>query len=71
MAEIQAKHEARLNDHEEVLLDPEEEHRKLLRAQALIADAQQRTEHARAEATEKLNGLIAVVDDFIRRQPKQ
>jgi hypothetical protein len=34
-------------------------------------DAQQRTEHARAEATEKLNGLVAVVDDFIRRQPKQ
>lgn len=78
MAEIEAKHEARMNEHEEALLDHEEEHRRLLRAQVLIADelretsvAQRRTEQNLAEATEKLNGLIGVVDDFIRRQPKQ
>jgi glycyl-tRNA synthetase beta subunit len=71
MAEIQAKHESRLNDHEEALLDHEEEHRRLLRAQVLIADELRETAAAQRETTEKLNGLIAVVDDFIRRQPKQ
>lgn len=78
MQELEAKHAARLNDHEETLLDHEEEHRRLLRAQVLIADdlretaaAQRKTEQQLAETTEKLNGLIAVVDDFIRRQPKQ
>lgn len=77
MREMQIKHEARMNDHEEALLDHEEEHRRLLRAQVLIADelretsaAHRRTEAALAEASEKLNGLIAVVDDFIRRAPK-
>lgn len=76
--EMHIKYGARLNDHEDALLDHEEEHRRLLRAQVLIADelretsvAQRRTEQNLAEATEKLNGLIAVVDDFIRRQPKQ
>jgi chromosome segregation ATPase len=78
MREMQAKHEARMNDHEEVLLDHEDEHRRLLRAQVITADdlretsaAHRRTEVALAEASEKLNGLIAVVDDFIRRQPRQ
>jgi len=71
MAEIQAKHESRLNDHEEALVDHEEEHRRLLRAQVLIADELRETVAAQRETTEKLNGLIAVVDDFIRRQPKQ
>jgi hypothetical protein len=78
MAEMEARHQARLNDHEEALLDHEEEHRRLLRAQVLIADdlretsaAHRRTEQALAEATEKLNGLIAIVDDLIRHQPKQ
>ena len=54
-------------------LDHEEEHRRLLRAQVLIADdlretvaAQRMTEQRLAESTEKMNGLIAVVDDFIR-----
>jgi hypoxanthine phosphoribosyltransferase len=64
MAGIDAKHQAHLNDHQEVLLDREEEHRRLLRARVLIADNLR-------ETGEKLNALIAVVDDFIRRQPKQ
>jgi chromosome segregation ATPase len=78
MQELEAKHAARLNDHEETLLNHEEEHRRLLRAQVLIADdlretaaAQRKTEQQLAETTEKLNGLIDVVDDFIRRQPRQ
>lgn len=78
MADIQAKHESRLNDHEEVLIDHEAEHRRLLTAQILTAAdlretaaVQKKTEQQLAETTEKLNALIAVVDDFIRRQPKQ
>lgn len=78
MTEIQAKHEARLHNREGVLLDHEEEHRRLLRAQVLIADelretsaAHRRTELALAEATERLNALIAVVDETIRRPRKQ
>jgi hypothetical protein len=71
MAEIEAKHQARLNEHKEALLDHEEEHRRLLRAQVLIADDLRETAALQRETTEKLNGLIAFVDGLIRKQPKQ
>lgn len=71
MAELEARHQARLNNHDEALLDYDEEHRRLLRAQVLIADELRETAAAQRETSEKLNGLIAVVDGFIRNQPKQ
>jgi hypothetical protein len=70
-ATIQTQHTSRLNDHEETLLDHEEEHRRLLRAQVLIADELREIAAANREGQERLNALIAVVDDLIRRNPKQ
>lgn len=71
MAEIQARHGARLNDHEEVMAEIEADHRRLLRAQVLIADELRETAALARDTEKKLNALVAVVDDLIRRQPKQ
>ena len=50
-------------------LDFEEEHKKLLTAQVLLADAQRKTEEALRSFTthtdERLNALIALVDDIV------
>jgi cytochrome P450 len=75
LAEAQAAQTQRSNDHEDAILGREAEHRRILRAQVLIAEelrelAAQRRQFERS-TDERLNALIAVVDDFIRRQQKQ
>jgi hypothetical protein len=60
-----------------------DEHKKLLTAQVLLAEMQQRAEkrmeqldlkmaelaEAQKDTAERLNALIAVVDDLVRRNP--
>ena len=60
-----------MNDHEDAILDVEAEHRRLLRAQVLIADELRETTAIQRESDKRLNALIAIVDDLIRRPPKQ
>jgi cytochrome P450 len=75
LANAQPAQPRRSNNREDPILDVEAEHRRLLRAQVLIAEelrelAAQRRQFERS-TDERLNALIAVVDDFIRRQQKQ
>ncbi|HXP84352.1 MAG TPA: hypothetical protein VN841_06510 [Bryobacteraceae bacterium] len=66
--------ELRINDH----LQFEQEHKKLLTAQVLLTE---RVEDTRAmirelaesqrHSDERLNALIAVVDDLVRKRPPQ
>lgn len=44
-----------------------DEHKRLLTAQVLLADAQKQTEQELKELAERMNALIAVVDDLVRR----
>ena len=45
-----------------------QDHQLLLTAQVVLTEQQKVTDMKMAETTEKLNALITVVDDFIRRQ---
>ena len=71
LTEAQTAQTVRSNDHEEAILDLEAEHRRLLTAQVVTADNLQQASAKLIEIEAKLNTLIEVVDDFIRRQPKQ
>jgi len=47
------------------------EHKVLLTAQVLLVGHMRELDVKMAETTDKLNGLIAVIDDFIRRNGKE
>ena len=51
--------------------DFEQEHRRLLTAQVLLTDEVRKLAEAQRHTDERLNALIAVVDDLIRREPRQ
>lgn len=55
----------------ELLIDDhlkfDDEHKRLLTAQVLLTDAQKQTEQELKELAERMNALIAVVDDLVRR----
>jgi exonuclease VII small subunit len=71
LSDAQTVQHKRSDDHEEAILDLEAEHRRLLAAQVITADNLAKITHRLEETDAKLNALIEVVDDFIRRQPKQ
>jgi chromosome segregation ATPase len=48
-----------------------EEQRRLTEAQRRLTEAQTRLEEAQRHTEERLNALIAVVDDLVRRRPPQ
>ena len=55
-----------------------DEHKRLLTAQILLTEAQQRTEQriqdlaeSQKQTDERLNALIRVVDDLVRHRPPQ
>jgi hypothetical protein len=47
----------------------EREHKDLLTAQVVLSGHMDELSVKMAEVTDKLNGLIGVMDDFIRRRP--
>lgn len=47
-------------------LDFEEEHKKLLTAQVLLADAQRKTEESLVHLSSRVDALVNVVDDIVR-----
>ncbi len=46
-----------------------DEHKKLLIAQVVLTDRVDRLAQAQAHTEERLNALIAIVDDLIRKRP--
>ena len=67
LSETVAQHvEANDRAHEQFL----QEHQLLLRAQVVLADNMAKLDAKMLETTEKLDALIKVVDDLIRRDSK-
>lgn len=56
--------------HEEAILDLEAEHKRLLIAQVTMNETLNRITIKHEEGTEKLNALIQIVDEWMRRNPR-
>jgi len=66
--ESRARNDEAWERHPEALEDFEREHKRLLIAQVVMADAAAKSDLKLAELTVKLNGLIGVIDGQIREK---
>ncbi len=61
--------EAYIQHNERAHANFEREHKDLLTAQVVLSGHMDELSVKMAEVTDKLNGLIGIMDDFIRRRP--